>query len=186
MEISTNLAYIIGSLEDGCLSHRPEKGEYVVEFEQKDLNWIKSLSKKFKLVFGVPGKIGKHRDYFRLRIYSKQIFNQLSELRERVLDEFEKIPLDAKKAFIRAFFDTEGTVNSSKRFQLSVYSTNKKLICLTNNFLNEIKIPTGKLSRSRHVLMLPIYGKTNLQKFQEQINFDHIPKKIKLKMLIGS
>ena len=80
------IAFILGALEDGCLFVRKDVQDYTIEIEQKYKKWLIRISDYFVICFDKKPKITKtKKGYFRLRIYSKEIFNELFRLRKNIL-----------------------------------------------------------------------------------------------------
>lgn len=175
------LGFIFGACEDGCI-YRTKKNEWIVEYEQKYIEWLQLVQQSLQLC-GYKSSIRKtNKGYFRLTCYSKELYNKIAEFRQN------RYALTAKSqefqiGFVRGMFDAEGSVNKS-RFQISLYSKNKELILEINKILENLGLKTGKISNTRDVLILPIYGKEEIKKFYDCVGFRHIPKMLKLNRLL--
>lgn len=183
--IEKNKGFIIGACEDGTSYHNPRKSAYILEIEQNNKNWLETVKKAFLIVYNKKCKIdGKKTGYFRLSCYSKQVYKDLIEIRKN----FSKILKKSKYykvGFLQGIYDAEGSVHN-KRLCIRVYSNNKKLILTIKKLLDELFISTGKtyVDKRANVLMLPIYGRQNLKRFKDLINFNHDHKEYRLKTLL--
>lgn len=177
-----DIAFILGALEDGNFYSRPEIGEFLIEVEQKNKKWLEILAKAFKNSFQIEPKIKKRKDkngIFRLRIYSKEIFQKLQELKSKsnwLLQENQKV----KIAFLRGIFDAEGSVIKNKN-RITLSNKNEELLRLCQNLLLDLGIKTGKIWNLKWgVKVLPINGRENIEKFNQIIGFSHPLKRKKL------
>ena len=183
--IENKKGFIVGASEDGTLYYNQKKNAYILEIEQANVEWLDFVKKAFLVSYNKNCKVGRKKSgYFRLSCYSKKVYNDLIEIRKdfsRILKKSK----DYKIGFLQGVFDAEGSVHN-KRFGIRIYSNNSGLISIVRELLKQLDITTGKIyiDKRTNVLMLPIYGRQNLQKFQELINFNHIPKKYRLKNLL--
>jgi len=90
-----------------------------------------------------------------------------------------------KVSFLRGIFDAEGSVHK-RRFTINLSNKKDEVIELCKDLLSELQIRTGKIEKmKRNVKRLHIYGKDNLQKFQELIGFSHPEKAKRLESLLS-
>lgn len=177
--------FIVGASEDGTLYTRVSKNAYILEVEQNNQKWLETFQNALKIAYQKASKIDKKKSgYFRLSCYSKQLYKELLEMRndlKTILNE----STDFKIGFLQGFFDAEGSVHNL-RLSIRVCSKNKQLILVAKELLKEFGITTGKIhvDTRTHVLTLPIYGKENLSKFQQRINFNHDHKEYRLSNLL--
>ena len=181
------VAFILGAMEDGNLSSRPKIGDFTIEIEQKNKEWLINLAKYFRLAFKVKTKITerKKKNVFRLRTYSKDVFQQLQQLKKNI----QKITRERKeiqKYYLRGIFDAEGSVDKNK-YRITLSNKNEKLLMICKKLLAKIGIETGKLWEYKWgVKVLPILGKEKLKIFKKEIGFSHSAKKEKLVHLLMS
>lgn len=177
--------FIVGSSEDGVLYYSPKKNAYILEIEQNNKEWLEIVRKAFVVAYNKNCRIDKKKSgYFRLSCYSKKIYNDILDVRKDFSGILQKSN-QFKIGFLQGVFDAEGSVHN-KRFSIRIYSKKKILITLTKELLNQLGITTGKIHTDKrtNVLMLPIYGKQNLEKFRQKINFNHAQKEYRLKNLL--
>ncbi len=182
------LAFILGALEDGCLSVRPERDDYTIEFEQTNKMWLEFLAQQFMFCFGKTPKITKtKKGVFRLRLYSKSILTKLQQARETMLSDISTAPDEAKASFLRAMFDAEGSVHKN-RFAITITNKKEDLLLTCRELLKEFGISSGQLwtDKRNNVKSLSIFGKNNLSEFREVIGFKHPAKAEKLNNLLDS
>ena len=180
-------AFILGAMEDGSLSSRPKIGDFTIEIEQKNKEWILNLAKYFKISFGVKSKISerKKKNVFRLRIYSKDVFQQLQKLR-KLLPKITRERKEIQRYFLRGVFDAEGSVDKNK-YRITLSNKNEKLLKICRKLLKNMRIEIGKTWRYKWgVKVLPILGKEKLKTFKKEIGFSHPDKKLKLVRLLMS
>ena len=175
--MNKELAFLMGALGDGSLPNRLYRSDYTIEFEQKNKEWLETISKIFRNYFGKTSKITKtKKGYYRLRVYSKKIYNQIKYHRSN-LQQIKSKKL--KKEFIRGFLDAEATVHKN-RYVIVVYNKNKNLIAFSKDALLQFKIKPSSnyLDKRSNTISYSIYGKDQLKKFRENIGFTH-PNKVK-------
>ncbi|MBI2546816.1 MAG: hypothetical protein HYW23_00005 [Candidatus Aenigmarchaeota archaeon] len=178
--------FVLGALMgDGCLTSRPSIGEFTIEFDQKSKEWLEILSEKFLKYFGKTSEIRKTtKGYFRLRIHSKKIFEELQEMKARFQEILVTSDESSKIKFLQGMFDSEGSVHKSK-FRITFSSKRDAIINTCKSLLEEFGISTGKIWVSKDdVKILPIYGRCCLRLFQNKIDFTHPEKKQKLKLIL--
>jgi len=181
-------AFILSALEDGCLSSRKKKGEFSIEIEQKNREWLKIIAKNFEKSFGIKPRITVRKtkkNIYRLRVYSKDIFLKLQKMQKN-LEQIVEASEDVQKSFLRGVCDAEGSVDKNK-YRIIISNKNEKLLRLCKKLLQKFGIKTKKLWKYKWgVKVLPILGKENLQKFNEIIGFSHPNKRAKLLLKLES
>ena len=182
-----DLAFILGALEDGCLSCRLNRSDYTIEFDQKNFQWLEVISKKFEYIFNKKGSLTKtKRNFFRLRIYSKEIFMKLEKERKNIFRLILKEPKKCKVNFLRGVFDAEGSVHRN-RYSITLTNKKSKVINTSIKLLHEMGINTGKIwvDKRNDVKSFSIFGKENLINFKKNIGFNHPEKSKKLSKLLS-
>ncbi len=122
MELTKNLAYLLGALRDGSVlrySDKQGKIHHYITFYSKDTKWLNFLSKLLKKTFSgnqIFCKPRKGTPY--LRIYSKKIAIQIQKefdhpLKSQITWKTPKILMDTGnkeiiKWYIGGFWDAEG------------------------------------------------------------------------------
>jgi hypothetical protein len=153
----------------------------VIEIEQKNKKWLENLANAFKIAFKIEGKITerKNKNVFRLRIYSKDIFQKLQRQRKNlkvIQQESPKVQIN----FLRGIFDAEGSIHKNKN-RITLANKKSSLIVLCQKLLWGRGVKTGNIWNYKWgVKVLPINGRKNLEKFNEIIGFSHPDKKRKL------
>ena len=179
------VAFILGAMEDGSLSSRPKIGDFTIEIEQKNKEWIIELAKYFESTFKAKTKITerKKKNVFRLRIHSKEIFQKLQKLRKEVR-KITKEKKEIQKYYLRGIFDAEGSVDKNK-YRITLSNKNEKLLKISKKLLINFGIETGKLWKYKWgVKVLPILGKEKLKIFKKEVGFSHPDKNLKLVRLL--
>ena len=180
----TEKGFIFGASEDGTIYFRPKKNQYNIEIEQKILDWLEVVKKAVQDVYSLHVNIRQtSRGPYRLTVLSKQLYNEILGFRK----DYGKILSMQKEfqiGFLQGIFDAEGTVHFN-RYQIRIASKKLHLIEIIEYLLNKFQIKTGKIHKDKTVYVLPLYGKENLKKFSEIINFRHTEKKNRLSDLIS-
>ncbi len=175
--------FIFGACEDGTLYYRKDRNQYTIEFEQKVKKWLEVIRESISEVYGKKANLRKtNKGYFRLIVYSKDIFNDIKEFR----NDYEKLLLGSSSFridFLRGIFDAEGTVHK-ERFQIRVSSNKQKVINSIKENLECLGIKTGKIHKDVAVYVLPLYGRENLRVFSDIIGFRHPEKQKRLSDLL--
>ena len=179
----SEMGFILGACEDGTFYYRSKKNQYTIEIEQKVLEWLKTVHESFKIAYDKNPNIRiTSSGFFRLIVYSKDIYNEILEVRKdykRILNR----PQCYQIGFIRGLFDAEGTVHN-KRYAIRVSSNQRLVMEVTKKILENLQIKTGKIHADKTAYILPLYGKENLRRFSEIISFRHPEKKARLNKLI--
>jgi len=173
---------------------------YIIKYEVKDREQLKSFENDIKEVFGLDMKWLKHRsgitgkllDLVRLR--SKLAFEDLSKFGKfrsenwNIPEEIFKSSAEVKKEFIKAMFDDEGTVIIRDR-EIRLYSINKKglkqiaKLLIEYNIKPKLKAGYGEI---RNVFALVIKGVEALSNFTHNIGFGLERKQMKLTSIFST
>ncbi len=177
--------FIVGASEDGIVYYRESKNEYGLEIDQKSSEWLEVVQTKLEKAYDKKSRIRKTtKGYFRLNVYSKRIYLELSQYRKKpslVLQETKEF----QKGFLQGIFDAEGSVRKERR-HLTVSSKRKSTIRILKILLKKFGIKIGKpCGDKNNVVSIPFYGKKNLAKFSEEIGFRHPDKKKRLEVLLS-
>ena len=182
VDVSADIYFLLGALEDGYLGCREVKGEHVVEFYQKNRRWLHGeVAKRLKRL-GFNPKIRRYkRDYYRIVVYSKDLYTVLSDARKRLYMLLNGSSLEDERVlnYIQGLFDSDGAVHK-KLARITLWSKDEKKLKVVKQILERAGMKCGKLIRSRHVYGLPLYGKANILVFAEKIGFRHPVKKARL------
>ena len=98
-----------------------------------------------------------------------------------------KLNIELSKIWLRSYFDCEGwvTCQTHQNRMIGADCVNKIGIYQIKEALEKIKIKSKlKKRNTRNIFSLQIYGKENLVKFKENINFLHPAKNEKLNQII--
>lgn len=179
------LAFILGAMEDGCLTKRENIGDFTIEFDQKNKEWLEKVSDCFQEVFGKTSSIkATKRGFFRLRIHSREIFEGLEKLMKQRVSLINNSSFECKVNFLRGVFDSESSVHPN-RFVIAISNKNTKLLSFCKELLNQFDIRTGSICRSnKDVFEICIFGKEKLMKFRNAIGFSHPHRKQKLDKIL--
>lgn len=178
--MNSGKSFLIGSvIGDGTRTKRVKVGDYTIEFDQKNKEWLENLSKVFLEEFGKGAEVRPtKRGYFRLRIHSKRILQDVENLVNSFPSNISTTELQGK--FLQGFFDSEGSVHKTK-FRITLSNNNEKLIKISKTFLNNFGIEAGKVRKEKWgAFVLPINGRENLRKFHNLIGFTHPEKNERL------
>ena len=164
MELSKELAYILGALRDGSvLRYRDKQGKlhHYITFYSKDQEWLKILSEILSRIFREKQTlyIPKTGTPY-LRIYSKRIAVYFKEkfqhpLSSQIMWETPKVLKktgnpEILKWYIAGFWDAEGSFDTSTkqlRFHLSWNGSECPPLNDIKDFLQTLGIRTGKVGR---------------------------------------
>lgn len=205
MELTKDLAYLLGALRDGSvLRYNDKQGKihHYLTFYSKDIEWLKFLSKILKRVFSEKQILCKPRTgtpY--LRIYSKKIATQINKefqhpLTSQIQWKTPKILMKTQKNevikwYIAGFWDAEGGFDIRThqiRFHLSWDGLKCPPLNDIKNLLNKLGINTGKVGRYENKngnyprFVLRILKRDN-EKFLNTIPISNPSKKEKIDIL---
>ena len=159
-------AYFMGVLHDAHIICRPSVSQYGFEIEQKNKHYAQYLTLLTQQLFGVQPPLKLRRrswgDYWRLRVYSKAIYNHimLYDFQQLLTTESKLI----KRQLIRGFFDAEGSTSSD---EVRMFNKDTQLLeHIKNVLVQDFGLHPGKIVVSKDdVYQLPIYAR------QEQLQF---------------
>ncbi len=187
--MNVDFAYLVGALGDATLTHRPKKGEYCIEFEQKSEDWLKdSIAPRAQRLFGKTIPVRKRKSgLYRLRIYSKKAYSELAKAWND-LSIIEESDERAKSNFVRGFFDAEGSAprrNAGTCYRILFYQKDiSRLLCISR-LLDSLGIKPGRISNSRDIGLLAVRGKSNVTSFVRIVGSEHPIKRMALLQLIS-
>jgi len=175
--------FLLGACEDGTVYYKKSRNQYTIEIEQKERGWLEFVQGAFLSAYDKRSKIYMtSKGYYRLVVYSKMIFGELTNMRacrRRILAESPSYQL----GYLRGIFDAEGTVHRD-RFQIRVSSSKLDTISIVKKMLDASGISYGKISADKTAYVLPLYGKKNISNFNRKIGFRHPEKMDRLSRLI--
>ena len=176
--------FVLGASEDGIVYYRKSKNEYGLEIEQKSIEWLEKVKMSLMKGYGKKSKIRKtKRGYYRLNVYSKDLYNELLGFRKNPGKILEQ-PKSFRIGFLQGIFDAEGSVRLGRN-HITISSNRKSVIKVICSLLEEMKINSGKNWTDKNsVTTIPIYGKENMKKFSSGIAFRHPDKKYRLELLV--
>lgn len=187
MKFDKNLAAIHAYLcADGYVVRNPsnQKNKYYhIGFRNTNLILLKDFQKRFYNYFKVEPHLYKGE---RCQLGSKYIYEKLIKNFGSFYSKEWKMPIlkeKLAKIWLRAFFDCEGWVfcKTHQNRHIGVDSINKMGLDQVNECLNKIGIKTiKKENKKRGIFRILIYGKSNLNLFQQEIGFLHPDKRKRL------
>lgn len=174
---------------DGCVYLH--KHDYIIKYEVKDLDSLRAFAKEIKSVYGLDvsvgtkrsGKTGQPIPYAKIRC--KEAYEDLHKygdfgcLKWRVPIQIHKANSQIRTAFLRSFFDDEGSVVSH---EVRLYSTNLSGIRGIVKLLHRFGVNPyirGGFGLKRNVYAIIIKNR-NLLIFHKKIGFGLKRKNLKL------
>ena len=156
----------MGVLHDAHIICRPSVSQYGFEIEQKNKSYAEYLSTLIADLFKVQLKLEERRrswgTYWRLRLYSKAVYNNimLYDFTQLLMRESKSI----KRQLIRGFFDAEGSTSND---EVRMFNKDTQLLeHIKKVLVQEFGLHPGKIVVSKDdVYQLPIYA------HQEQLQF---------------
>lgn len=198
-------AYILGVIGpgDGCI-----KREDTIGLQVKDMDFAKKFSSCLQEVYGKHGfsprySVVAHPDkknpYYCTELYGTDIIRKdilsyggiqsFKEGKEKVPQQITHAGKEIKAAYLRAFFDSQGSVNVSKLHGVRAVEGTKKnlpVIRELRNLLNDFGIKSWVRMSQDGTYRLNITGKPNLEQFRIQIGFSIKRKQRKLNEALKS
>mgnify|MGYP001575009149 CR=1 FL=1 len=164
--MNSSFAYFMGVLHDAHIICRPSVSQYGFEIEQKNKPYAEYLSTLIADLFKVQLKLEERRrswgTYWRLRLYSKVVYNNimLYDFTQLLMKESKSI----KRQLIRGFFDAEGSTSND---EVRMFNKDTQLLeHIKKVLVQEFGLHPGKIVVSKDdVYQLPIYA------HQEQLQF---------------
>ena len=185
-----DLAYLLGAAGDASAIYNPKKNEYYIEYWQKVPEWLKKSVKRrvAKIYKKKRLKVrSKKGGLFMLRFYSKEAYHRFKEF-ERNPAQILKEPINVQLHYLRGFFDAEGSAPRfrSRCHRIVIYQKDRKYLRILLKILENVGIPTGKLTNSRDVGILPVNRRENVAKFARIVKPEHPAKKIALQLMLSA
>lgn len=177
--------YLVGALGDGTI-YVTRDGHYVVEYGQKCKQWLETLA---RLAEGLGYKmhIIRHEgEYWKGKIYSKELYERLKEVRSYIHEIVNTLPNAQFRAFVRGLFDAEGTITTHYKSSLRVRiaQKDKELLGVIAKKLRNIGInctdPFPSDRYGTYVIQIP---HSSVSEFFEKIGTYHPLKKAKFESL---
>jgi hypothetical protein len=192
MYIDENLvavhAYLCG---DGYVIKNPltqKQKYYMIGFRNTSTVLLQDFQEKFEAIFSKRPYVTNEG---RCRIGSKEIYERLTEEFGSFYSYHWTAPeLENKfsKIWLRAFFDCEGwvTCKSHQNRCIGLECVNEKGIFQIKNMLEKIGVMCKvKKRNTKNIFLLNIFGRENLIKFRDEINFLHPSKRDKLREVLN-
>ncbi len=201
-------AYLIGALRDGNFTRISEKGIYRIRLYQKNRKWLEVLAKIIEKVFGKTPSFyfDERRGVWALSITSKKIFEELFKLSEFTGNQSTWLtpswirygPLDFKSAYVRGFFDAEGSINSfektgmvsEKDIRVYIAQANKSVLEEIREIILTFRVRCGnvcgpyiKRGTSTKMFALIIHGSSEALNFYKCFGSDHPDKILRFELL---
>lgn len=200
MELTTELCEFIGAIiGDGSLEKFPRTGRVQITGDRsldKDY-YINYLSNISKFLFNIPSRIYEKENTIRLNIYSKKLFEMMSQRFEIppgkkaytviIPDEIFSSEMKFINATLRGIFDTDGGVSFDKRkiykqpyIRINHTSASKGLIKQISKILWAQDI-NHSIHKKDNTYMIQINGKRMVRLFVKKIDFSNNRHKDKIK-----
>lgn len=189
-KLTQELVYLVGALRDGCLATYSGNKNYfgVVFVQESSLKWLeKILIPYLKKVFGITVGLKPN-----LQIYNKPLFRFFERVFEHPPGEQENwntpklirnAPIKLKSAYIRGFFDAEGTVILTDP-KIGFFQKNKESLEFIKRTLESLGIKSGKISWDRRVWRFWIAEKNSINLFAQKVGSLHPEKGLRLRKLV--
>ena len=210
--MNRDLAYLLGAIRDGSLP-KPSNNKYEVTFA---CDWYRPwlteiILNKVKNTFELPSEkikiyeVWSHKSkkpYFRLKVYSKKLYQRIREFYPESNQELWTTPkiiknsnLELQIEYIKGFYDAEGGCRNVERF---LNGETKSMNCEVGIRCKHVKSPNEPLLFIRSILQkfdiksflrktedgLIITGKNNAYKFYKYFKPLHPRKRLMLKRLL--
>lgn len=187
--MDADLAYLLGAMGDACLVHRAGKGEWCVEFEQKNPAWLANsvIPRLGRLFQKEPRLELRKTGLYRARLYSRRAFETIA-LALGNLDNLPAEPLAVQAAYVRGFFDAEGSAPAprpGRSRRVHFYQKDARKLELIAGILRAHGIMPARVTRSRDVGQLTINGALQVRRFSFIFGCEHPDKAFSLSRLGG-
>lgn len=164
------VAIVAHFLFDGYPRGRTAKSDGYV-YCSRNLSQLNRMKKIMKRTFNLdahPYEVGN--GVIRHNYYSVKLAKWINNVEEKLLTYIEKAPIEEKRAFLKAFFDDEGSINfyhnRSRRVNGCQYSL--RVLKIIQNLLKNFDIISQINKRETDIY---ISGRENLIKFKNEVNF---------------
>lgn len=197
MQLTNELAYLLGALRDGSVLRYTEKNgktHYALSLYSKNTQWLKQLEKTFEVLFCKKPSFSEPKNgtpY--LRIYSKEIVETFqrefqhpltSQITWKTPDKILGASNVKQKYYVAGFWDAEGgqdKITKQIRFHLSWNGNTCPPLNDLKQMLLKSNIETGKVGRyTNENGNFPRFVLRVLKKDNDKF-FDEIPIRNKIK-----
>ena len=144
-----DLAYLIGSLRDGCFTVDEKQKAYRIRIYQKSRAWLEKISDMLRKAFLKEPTfyLDKRRNVWCLTFSSKNAICELLSLSGYTFDQMIWLTpkwiynedLQIKAAYIRGFFDAEGSIETNN-VRIYIAQANKEVLEELRELLKEFGI----------------------------------------------
>jgi len=161
--INPRIAYIVGTLHDGCLWQKGN--QYMVIVWQEKIGgkkWLQIVADMFQQEFLCNVRTHQHR----IQVNSKPLLQYLVHLREprsSVPVKIKSNPLSLGRYYVAAFTDTDGHVGKDIR----LFQQSREKLEDIKIILKELGISTLEIRKERNIHVLPIEGKSKSRFLRE-------------------
>lgn len=207
-EFNENLAYLMGFFQgDGHLAKQQTERyqEYSLHFFEEHKDFLEQLNKKIKIEFNIEGNIYAEHDargkWYRLRLCSKPtylFFKEILRLTSGKKVRMVGVPLLIKNsdlkfqiAFIRGFFDAEGSVGETSKnpwLEIGQASTDNpaEILVWIKEILdkNGVLLSSPQKSSKQDYFRLRTSKRETIKRFFETISSEHQNKINRFKEII--
>lgn len=207
--MNEEIAYLIGALRDGNLTEIPEQGIYRIRFYQKNNAWLQFIAEIIEREFGKKASFyfDERHAVWCLSLTSKKVFQELSKLAEFTGDQSTWLTPsrilngsnEVKEAYVRGFFDAEGSINSFEKTTLNIPQKNIRIYFAQANqpVLEEVRQiisesgircgsvcgPYVKKGTLTEMYALNIHGTFQVLKFYDSFGSSHPEKVFRFELL---
>jgi len=187
--MNENMARTIAHIQaDGCVRHRKDDGRFEIQYYNTSDSLIMEFREMIKAIFKKEAwKPTKRKTATITGTGDKKIVSELMKFplkNWKVPDEVLKASKKCKIAYLRAFFDDEGSVTEPRKIKL--YSENAFGIMQIRKMLLDFGIKSNVYKPSkRNVLELDIGRKDSIFNFAKCIGFNHPKKRKKLELIVN-
>ena len=202
IKMTKEKAYVIGVIcGDGC-THRTKNDSYQITLSATDKDFVSEFSRFMLEVYGIKPSIGKQKsrnpswkDKMQSRVCSKEVFEDLMKYSNfgkyawRVPNAIMESTKATKCSFLRGFFDSEGSVDMSKK--LVIVSVNfdgmkdVKKILSSIGILCSMRHVESKTENRRGTYLIEITGRRSIESYRMDIGFSIRRKQEKLDNLLN-
>ncbi len=207
--VNEEIAYLIGALRDGNITSIPKEGIYRIRFYQKSKRWLELLAGILERNFGRKASFyfDERHGVWCLSITSKKVFQELSKLAEFNGDQSTWLTPtwisngsgELKAAYVRGFFDAEGSINSFEKTTLDVpekdiriylAQANQGVLGEIREIVSEFGIRCGRVcgpyvkkGSETRMYALMVHGSEQVLKFYDSFNSAHPDKVFRFELL---
>ena len=205
---SAKLFYILGAMRDGSLPKCGSKKEVSLASDVEK-SWLEMIARMASEEFSIPYSrfkvyevwdVKSKQPCFRLKIYSKQVYELLSKYYEpgdqlswNTPNAVRRASTNAQLEYVAGFFDAEGGCRRVDRFQSNITRTMNcwlSIFCRHAGaneplwFIRKVLMKVGVVSHIYDNDELVVTGKRNVARFYERVPSRH-PKRERLKKLLS-